>query len=110
MKANYDRWLTDTGTYWPPGVNDGFGGTTAGPPEPVAIRWEDKTVLYRDSSGNEVTSSAVVFVDRPLELEGSIAKGDETGSSDPTSEARQIRQVQTSPSLDGSTQITKVIL
>lgn len=110
MKTNYTRWLTDAGTYWPPGVPDGFGGTTAGPPETVAIRWEDKTILYRDSSGNEVTSSAVVYVDRPLALEGSIARGDHTGSSSPISEAREIRQVQTSPSLDGSTQITKVIL
>lgn len=66
-------------TYWPPGVNDGFGGVTFGAPVLIMCRWQDNAVLFRDFQGREETSSAIVYPSQPLEVRGYLALGDFTG-------------------------------
>lgn len=62
----YTRNMTQEATYWPPGPNDGFGGQMMGTPVLITCRWQDQAILFRDADGREVTSSAVVYVDRDL--------------------------------------------
>ena len=108
MRA-YTRNMRQAATYWPPGQNDGFGGVTYGDPVPVQCRWEDKAEQFRDSEGEEATSSAVVYVDRQLGLNGYIALG-EYANGPIDAGARQIRQRFATPSLDGRRVLHKVML
>lgn len=62
----YTRNMKQDATYWAPGPNDGFGGQLMLSPILIKCRWQDQAVLFRDTSGREVTSSAVVYVDRDL--------------------------------------------
>ena len=105
---NYTRNMRQQATYWPPGTSGGFGATY-GQPEPVRVRWEDKAELFRDADGNEVTSSAIVYVPRPLPTGGYLALGEHAGTPIEAS-AREIRQTATSPSLDQRRQISKAYL
>jgi hypothetical protein len=83
-------------TYWPPGQPDGFGGVEYGPAELLdpgdgnGVRWEDKAELFRDADGQEVTSSAVVYLAHDVEIKGRLAVGDRT-QDDPVV-GREIRQ------------------
>lgn len=107
----YTRNMTQVATYWPPGANDGFGGVSYGAPVAIKCRWQDKAELFRDAEGQELTSSAVVYVDRPLEAKGYLFEGDSTDA-DPLSVdgAREVRQIGKSPSLKGSRVLHKVWL
>lgn len=109
MARAYTENLTETLTYWPPGGNDGYGGTAYGNPVPVAGRWQDKRVLFRDAQGREVVSDAVVYVSQALELAGMLYRGVSTALN-PVAGAKEIRDVQQSPSLDGDEVLHKVLL
>lgn len=102
------RPLKQDGTYWPPGVNDGFGGVSYGAAVAIKCRWQDVAELFRDAQGQEVTSSAVVYVDRTLALRGKLALGAISGA--PPSSAREIRQAGSSPSVDAQRALLKVWL
>jgi hypothetical protein len=98
-------------TYWPPGANDGLGSLALGNPVSIKCRWQDAQELFRDAAGNEVTSSAVVYVDRELEVKGFLYLGvsavaDPRGSLD----AREIRQRASSPDLRAQRVLNKVYL
>lgn len=105
----YTRNMRQQATYWPPGQPDGFGGTTTGDPVAIRCRWENKAEQFRDALGEEATSSAVVYVDRELVLDGYLTLSEYSGTPVDAG-ARQIRQVQSSPSLDGQRVLHKVML
>jgi hypothetical protein len=69
------------------------------------VRWEDKSVLFRDSQGREATSSAVVYVAQDVEIAGRIGLG-----SAALDDAREIRQVHISPSLRNDERLVKAML
>lgn len=111
----YTRGLRQTATYWAPGVNDGFGGVSYLSPTVIRCRWQEASELFRDQSGDQVVSNAVVYVDSVLETRGYLALGDLTDEQNymhPTliEGAREIRQVGSSPSLSASVQLNKVYL
>lgn len=109
MAKNYTRNLRQIATYWPPAVNDGFGGLTFSTPVRIKCRWEDTAVMFRDVNGEQATSSAVVYVDRSLEIGGHLYQGiGETNT--PTDGSREIRQVGKTPNLSNNLVINKVWL
>jgi hypothetical protein len=95
-------------TYWPPGANDGTGGRTPGDPVAIKCRWQDNNVLFRDGSGQQVTSQAVVYPDRALALRGRLKRGTLTGA--PPADALEIRQVNSTDNLSGTSTLNKVFL
>jgi len=117
MISPYTRHMYQVATYWEPGVNDGFGNLSFAAVQPVLLRcrWENKTVLFRSSSGQEVTSEAVVYTQTDVLLRGYLFLGDEVATGpglDPRSlaGAREIRRVDSSPSLTADVQLYKAYL
>lgn len=112
--TQYTEDMLQVATYWPPGQADGFGQRSFGDVVSALIfcRWQDDAVLFRDQQGKEVVSEAVVYCAVPVQLEGWLAKGDETSNTDPrgVSGAFEIRKIGTSPSLEGTDQLTKAFL
>lgn len=108
---NRTRGLKQLATYWAATTNDGFGGTSFAAPVPVLVRWQDKAELFQDAEGQEVTSSAVVYVAEPLALEGYLFLG-ESVVADPRSVvgAKKIRQRGASPNLRATEVLNKVWL
>lgn len=115
----YTTGMNQFATYWAPGNNDGFGDVVYNaPPVRIACRWQEKKDLVRNAQGQEVVSSATVYVDRELLPRGYLAFGDLTGDvdsdgfSDPRDEAlaRQIINVGTSPSIAADQILHKVWL
>lgn len=102
----YSRNMTQIATYFPPAGQDGFGDLSYGSAEAVTVRWQNKADLFRDQQGREVVSSAVVYVDREVQIGGKLGLGAIT---DPT-KAREIRNAGESPSLDGRTKLVKAWL
>jgi len=106
--------LNQTITYWSPGVPDGFGGMTYGTPEAIQGRWEGQNELFIDAEGNEVRSQSIVYLDQSVQINGYLALGEYTDSTDtdPTtiSGAKEIRSVKSTPSVDASQTLYKVWL
>jgi hypothetical protein len=95
--------LRETATHWPPGgTPDGYGGENSGSPVALTVRWEDKQELFLDVEGEEQMSKAKVFSTVRPEIKGFLALGDHTGEADPIAGAREIRQIDDTPSLDVS--------
>lgn len=119
MSTAWTLGMMQTATYWAPGESDGTGNVVyTDPPVTVRCRWQNKRVLFRNSSGEEETSSAIVYVDRQLDKKGMLALGDYTGDAD-SSEflhpddavgAREIRQRDESPSIEAAFTLHKVYL
>lgn len=114
---SYARNMHQVATYWAPGVNNGFGKLDFAGIIPVLIncRWQDDAVLFRNAQGQEETSSAIVYPDRELMIEGYLARGDHTETGTPTGPlgvagAHEIRQVGQSPSLTADEVLYKVYL
>ena len=106
--APYTRGMNQDATYWAPGVNDGVGGKAYGSAVAVQCRWQDKAVRFRSPSGDELTSSSIVYVNTEVLPEGKIALGTHVGA--PPSDAKDIIQVDKSPSYHGNKQLIKVYL
>lgn len=106
MIRNY----TQTITYWTSTPN-GFGGYTYTGPLTTTGRWEHKTVLFRDKTGVEVTSSSIVYLDVELTPEDYIFLGT-SSASDPTlvTGAIQIRGFDSIPDLRNLSTIHKAYL
>jgi hypothetical protein len=98
----YTEHMHQCGTYWPPGGNDGFGGQGQGKPMATACRWQNVAQMFRTPEGRESVSQAVVYT-------GKLLLG-ESDARTPPAEALEIRQVDTSPNLDGTQQLTKAYL
>lgn len=111
----YTRTLLQTALYWPPETPDGLGGHSYGDAVEISCRWQDVAVLFRGPSGEELTSTAVVYVDRVLEMKGYLALASFTDDVNYASTpdeigAREIRQIGASPSLRAEFQLNKVYL
>lgn len=86
------RNLKQKATHWT-AVGDGFGGFTYGTPAIIKCRWEARNAVFRDSQGEEVTSSALVYLASDVSIGDYVYEG-ETTVADPTTltEARRVRQ------------------
>ena len=83
---------------------DGFGGWAFTAPVALKVRWEEKAVLFRDQSGEEVISSAKVFLDVDVEINdwlflGTSTDADPTAIPPATGVAYQVRMFEKLPSL-----------
>ena len=107
----YTRNMRQEATYWPYVGPDQFGNPSYGPGELIRCRWQHVASLFRDVSGREVTSAAVVYTDRPLGVQGRLALGSRVGDTpEGGAGAYEIRQVGSSPDLRQTTVLHKVWL
>ena len=86
-------------TYWGPDEANEFGQPGSADPVLIRGRWQDKVQQVLNSTGQEVTSSAEVYVDRDVAVSGFLALGDHTDSATPTDDAREIQNYSTVPDL-----------
>lgn len=84
MPGPASRNLKQVTTYWPKSDTSDFGQESFGAPVKIFGRWSDRAEAVRKSTGEEVTSRAIVFLDRDISPEGYLAKGDWTSEDDPT--------------------------
>jgi len=92
--------LKSTITYWSPGARDGFGQITFSK-STIKGRWVDKAEQFNDREGQEVTSSAIVYLRTDVSLDGYLLNGSSTAS-DPTTltdDAYQVRAFKKTPDL-----------
>lgn len=97
-------------TYWAPGSPDGYGGTVDASPALLKCRWQDKQQLIRGGDGKEITSSAVVYLDRAVSLDGKFIRGDYTNYQTSPSEAKMVLSVGEAVGISGKTDHWKVYL
>lgn len=109
--------MPDGAVLWDGPVSDGIGGRTFDEPIEVVCRWEQKSVLFIDASGQEVTSQAVVYIVGDVDIGGYLYRGaiasltpQELGAPLLLSGAREIRRVEKSRSLVGGLSLTKIFL
>lgn len=86
-------------TYWGPGAQNEFGQTGSAAPILLKGHWEDKVQQIRRPDGEEVTSSAQVFLDEDVAVSGFLALGDFTAQATPPAEAREIQSFNSIPDL-----------
>lgn len=79
--SHITRGLLQDVTYWGSPVSDGRGGFTFADPVLCKGRWEDKQEVFVDSKREEKVSSAVIYLDQDVEVDGYIALGDFTNDS-----------------------------
>lgn len=105
------RNLKQTITYWGPGTPDGLGGNSYPSPVKIKGRWEDRTTLFTDRSGNEKRSSARVYVNQDVTLNGYLYLGNSTAA-DPTTvvDARLILDFRKVPNLRATEYERRVLL
>lgn len=61
--------------YWAPGTPDGYGGMSFGSPTAISVRWDEKTQLVINQTGQQVVSNAEIFVTSEKEVGGLIYLG-----------------------------------
>lgn len=104
----YVRNMRQTATYWPPAGNAPGGGVTFGAPVAIKCRWQDERELVRSADGQEVASSAIVYVDRELADKGYLYRGISAAASPLTVVgAREILARGSSPDLGGRVELLK---
>ena len=103
------RNLLQDAVYWPPAGNDGFGTKLLGTAVPIKVRWEWKSVLFRDAQSREVMSEAVVYPAQPVEVEGYLALGAEL-TDNPKEVGKEIRQVGQTTNLRARKRLNKAWL
>ncbi len=96
------RNLRQVATYWATGAPDGFGGLSLSAPVPIKCRWEDRTELIRSPNSGEITTTARVYVDQDVDIEGYLFLGSSVVT-DPTTVAgaREIRDFKRLPDIRG---------
>lgn len=62
--------------YWGNPSPSGWGGAEFDDPVELSVRWEDRREMFIDMSGNEVASSAVVFLGQDVEIGGYLYLGE----------------------------------
>lgn len=104
---NYTRNMHQLATYWGPPEPDGLGDLTFPSPTSRLVRWEQKAEVVTDPQGREIVSSAVVYVDRPVELGGYMLLGDVTTADPRNTIAAEVKQVGAVPNLRGTMVLNK---
>jgi hypothetical protein len=97
-------------TYWAPGDTGDYGVAEDVAPVLIYGRWEDSQELFRDASGDEAQSVAVVYLDRPVRVDGYLVRGDFTSSTTRVADAREIKQVTAIRNMRYSDQENKAFL
>ncbi len=103
-------------THWV-ATRDGFGAFTWGAPVPLKGRWEDKVMQFRDPSGDEKQSQAIVYLDGSLtvvvtvDIKDYLFKGTSTGV-DPTlvDGAYPVKQFEDIPDLRALRTLRRIFL
>jgi hypothetical protein len=80
-----NRLLHDVITYWPPLAESKFGVPAVGAPTLLQGRWEERNERVRKPNGDEIVSTAVVFVDQDVFNGGHLYNGDASMDPDPHS-------------------------
>ena len=108
----YTRNMTQTATYWQPLGITASGQTTFNAPILIKCRWQNKNDVFKNTEGKDEVSSAVVYPNSQLEIRGYLALGDETANAYPldVASAFEIKNVGSSPALDGSQELIKAWL
>lgn len=87
-------------TYWPPSAQNEYGHAGYGAPILLKGRWEGKVQQVRTPSGEEVTSTAQVFLDSDVAISGFLAPGDLTDQNTPPADvAYEIQNFMATPDL-----------
>lgn len=89
-------------TYWAPAARLGdFGEINYSQPVLIKGMWQENAVTVTKTNGDEVTSRAVVAVDRDLVIGGYLAPGDQVSIASPfqADGALEIQAFQSSPDL-----------
>lgn len=100
--------LNQTAVYWANPTADGFGGRTFDNPVAISVRWERRQQLIIDQAGQEVTSTAIVYVGQDIELGGYLFLGTIADLSSTTEnpqevdDAREIRRYDKTPDVSGT--------
>lgn len=109
--TNYTRNMPQTATYWAVASRNAFNEPTFAAPVQIKCRWEDKVVLFRDAAGRERVSTAVVYPNQPLALEGYLFLGTSASTTPRAlSGAHEILQVGASPNISGTLTLNKAYL
>lgn len=105
----YVKNMNQTFVYWGSPVNDGSGGFTFAAPVEIKGRMEDCMEIVRSKDGRELVSTAQVFVDRELDMDGYLVEGnlDTYAAVNPQdiAEAFQIMTKGSSPNLAGTIEL-----
>ena len=80
----YTRQLKDTVTYWEPTGKDAYSRRTWATPVTIRGRWQRREEIFYDSNGVEQRATTTVLLAQNVVRHGWLAKGDHTGTSDPT--------------------------
>ena len=106
--------LTQTAVHWANPVATGRGGRTFDSPVSISCRWEQRQEMFRDTTGQEVRSLAVIYLTTTISVGeylwlGALAS---VPDSDPlkVSGAYPVRGVEQTKSVNGRESITKVWL
>lgn len=103
--------MNQTLTYWAFLSSDQFGSPTFSAPVQVKCRWQDVAVLFKDSQGQQRTSSAVIYPVRSLSLKSYVKRGiDSTPNPVGLAGAYEILQNGDSPNLSGTVTLNKVFI
>lgn len=108
---NLTKFFIHTATYWSRGTPDGFGGYSWSSPTEISVRWESKNEIFKDEQGEDQVSNAIIYTDQDLEIGAYIYKGS-SAATDPTTlaDSHEIKQVNATPSIDGTQELIKMFL
>jgi len=108
---NYTRHQNQILTYWAFISIDMYSKATFASPVQVKCRWQDVAVLFKDSQGQQRTSSAIIYPSCSLALKGYVKRGiDKTAYPVGLSGAYEILQNGDSPNLSGTITLNKVFI
>lgn len=98
-------------TYWAFVSLDRFSKPTFAAPVQIFCRWQDVAELFKDAQGQQRTSSAIIYSEYSLDLNGYVKRGtDSTGYPVGLTGAYEILQTGSSPNLNGTITLNKVFV
>ena len=107
----YQKFLTETITYWSPASHDHWGKEVFATPVTISGRWEDRAERFATALGEEAISNAKVYLASQVTIAGWLLNGASTASDPATvSGAYPVRRVERIPSLREDEFIYKALL
>lgn len=103
-----DRMLIHTITVWSVTGHDAYGSPTF-TKSTMKGRWEDKQQLIKNLSGDQIMSSAVVFLASTVSPNDRIELGSTTVTT-PSASAKAVMNYRSTPSIKGNTILYEVYL
>lgn len=107
----YEKFLSETITYWTPASHDHFSKETWSTPTTISGRWESRSERFATALGEEAISNAKVYLASEVTVAGWLYPGT-SSASDPTtvSGAFPIRRAERVPTLREEEYIYKALL